>query len=91
MMADFCVGQTQATLCITLYMLGLATGPLMLSPISKAYSQQWVYIPAISFMLTFSAGAAAAKGFAILLTCQFFSSFFCSVGITVREGTVTNI
>lgn len=67
MMADFCVGRTQATLCITLYTLGLATGPLVLAPISEDYGQRWVYIPAISFVLAFSAGAAAAKGFAILL------------------------
>ncbi|RHZ62845.1 hypothetical protein CDV55_105833 [Aspergillus turcosus] len=90
-MADFCVGRTQATLCITLYTLGLATGPLVLSPISEAYGRRWVYIPAISFVLAFSAGAAAAKGFAILLTCRFFSGFFCSVGIAVGGGTVADI
>ena len=90
-MADFCVGRTQATLCITLYTLGLATGPLVLAPISEAYGRRWVYIPAISFVLAFSAGAAAAKGFAILLTCRFFSGFFCSVGIAVGGGTVADI
>lgn len=90
-MADFCVGRTQATLCITLYTLGLATGPLVLAPISEAYGRRWVYIPAISFVLAFSAGAAAAKSFAILLTCRFFSGFFCSVGIAVGGGTVADI
>jgi predicted MFS family arabinose efflux permease len=90
-MADFCIGRTQATLCITLYTLRLAAGPLVLAPISKAYGRQWVYIPAISFMLTFSARAAAAKGFAILLIYQFFSGFFCLVGIAVGGGTVANI
>jgi MFS family permease len=90
-MAEFCVGRTQATLCITIYTLGLATGPLVLAPISEAYGRRWVYIPAISFVLAFSAGAAAAKGFAILLTCRFFSGFFCSVGIAVGGGTVADI
>lgn len=90
-MAEFCVSQTPATLYITIYTLRLATGPLVLAPISKAYGQQWVYIPAISFVLTFSAGAAAAKGFALLLIYYFFSGFFCLVGITIRGGTVTNI
>jgi MFS family permease len=90
-MADFCVGRTQATLCITLYTLGLATGPLVLAPISEAYGRRWVYIPTISFVLAFSAGAAAAKGFAILLICRFFSGFFCSVGIAVGGGTVADI
>ncbi|KAF4219056.1 hypothetical protein CNMCM5878_003911 [Aspergillus fumigatiaffinis] len=90
-MAEFCVGRTQATLCITIYTLGLAIGPLVFAPISEYYGRRWVYIPAISSVLAFSAGAAAARDFAIFLVCRFCSGFSCSAGIAVGGGTVADI
>lgn len=90
-MAEFCVGRTQATLCITIYTLGLATGPLVFAPISETCGRRWVYIPAITSVLAFSAGTACAKVFSIFLVCRFCSGFCCSVGIAVGGGTVADI
>lgn len=90
-MTEFHINRTEALLSGTLYMLGLAFGPLILAPLSEFIGRRWLYLVTSSSMIIFAAGAGAARNFATHLICRFLCGFLGSAGIAIGAGTLVDV
>lgn len=91
LMAEFNVSQTAAILSGTLYMLGLAFGPMIMAPLSEFIGRRWLYLVTSSNIIAFAGGAGAAQNFATHLICRFFCGFLGSAGIAIGAGTLLDV
>lgn len=90
-MAEFKISTTVALLSGTVYMLGLAFGPLILAPLSEFVGRRWVYLATSSSIVAFAGGSGAAQNFATLLVCRFFCGFLGSAGVAIGAGTILDV
>lgn len=73
MMEEFGIeSSTIITLGMTTYMAGLATGPLVLAPMSELYGRRPVYLISLFLFLVFLLPACLAKNFVTILVVRFF-------------------
>lgn len=91
LMEEFNVSQTKALLSGTLYMLGLAFGPMIMAPLSEFVGRWWLYLVTSTSIVTFACGAAASKSFATLLVCRFLCGFLGSAGVAIGAGTILDV
>ncbi|KAL3423626.1 major facilitator superfamily transporter [Phlyctema vagabunda] len=90
-MIEFGVGQTVATLGISLYVLGFAIGPLLWAPLSELYGRQVLFIGTYAALTAFNAGAAGAKNIQTLLLMRFFAGAFGSSPLTNAGGVIADM
>ncbi len=91
LMTEFAVSRTVAILSETMYMLGLAFGPMIMAPLSEFIGRRWLYIATSSSIIAFSGGAGAAQNFATYLVCRFLSGYLGSAGIAIGAGTILDV
>ncbi|KAJ8102607.1 major facilitator superfamily domain-containing protein [Lipomyces tetrasporus] len=88
---EFHISSTVATLGLTLYVVGFATGPLVFAPMSEVYGRNVVYIGSwIPFML-FQIGCALSKNAATLLVSRLISGIAGSSPLSNAGGTLGDI
>ncbi|KAF2841102.1 putative bicyclomycin resistance protein [Patellaria atrata CBS 101060] len=87
----FGVSPTLAILPFTLYVLGLAFGPMLAAPISETVGRRPVYFLTLPISIPFMAGAGFAQNFHTLLICRFFAGFFGSPTMAVSAGTAQDL
>jgi MFS family permease len=90
-MTEFNVGQTEALLSGTVYMLGLAFGPLIIAPLSEFIGRRWLYVVTSSSIVAFAGGSGAARNFATHLICRALCGFLGSAGIAIGAGTILDV
>lgn len=90
-MTEFNVNRTEALLPETLYMLGLAFGPLIMAPLSEFIGRRWLYLVTSSSIIAFAGGSGAARNFATLLICRFLCAFMGSAGVAIGAGTILDV
>ncbi|OAL21792.1 hypothetical protein AYO22_07734 [Fonsecaea multimorphosa] len=90
-MAEFNINRTAALLPGTLYMLGLAFGPLIMAPLSEFVGRRWLYMVTSSSIIAFAGGCGAAQNFATLLICRFLCAFLGSAGVAIGAGTILDV
>lgn len=86
-MAKFHVSSTAALLPLSLYVLGLAFGPVLAAPISETRGRKVVYLVSIPLAALFTLGAGFSQTIAALSICRFFAGFFGSPVLAVGGGT----
>lgn len=91
LVADFGISQTTGILGVTTYMLGVASGSLILAPLSEMYGRRPVYIIALSCFVLFCMASALAKNIETILVTRFFGAFCGSALISNAPGTVNDI
>ena len=79
----FNVSSTVALLGLSLYVLGLAFGPVLAAPISETRGRQMVYLVSLPIAALFTLGAGFSQTFASLVICRFFAGFFGSPVLAV--------
>ncbi|KAI9846206.1 MAG: hypothetical protein M1838_001367 [Thelocarpon superellum] len=84
---QFNVGSTVAILSLTLYVLGLAFGPVLAAPLSESRGRSVVYQASLPVFGLFMMGAGLAPNFATLAICRFFAGMFGSPPLAVGAGT----
>lgn len=84
---QFGVSTTVAILGLSLYVLGLAFGPVLAAPISETRGRRVVYIVSLPLAALFTLGAGFSNNFASLAICRFFIGFFGSPVLAVGGGT----
>ena len=89
--AYFNVSQTAAFLPLTLYVLGLAFGPMISAPLSETLGRRAVYLVTFPPFLLFTLGAGLAHNFATLLICRFLAGTIGSACLAVSAGTITDL
>ncbi|KAK4947623.1 hypothetical protein LTR10_013569 [Elasticomyces elasticus] len=90
-MTEFNITRTEALLPGTLYMLGLAFGPLIMAPLSEFVGRRWLYLVTSSSIVAFTGGSGAARNFASLLMCRFLCGFLGSAGVAIGAGTILDV
>lgn len=86
-MVHFHVSRTAALLGLSLYVVGLAFGPIIGAPISENYGRAVVYKSSMLCFMLFILGAGLSKSFASLLVCRFFAGFAGAPVLAVGGGS----
>ena len=86
-MKEFGISSTVALLGLSLYVLGLAFGPVVAAPISETLGRQAVYRVSLPLGALFTLGAGYSQNFASLAICRFFAGAFGSPVLAVGGGT----
>ena len=88
---EFNVSLTVARLGISLYVLGLAFGPILAAPISEASGRLAVYRLSIPLTAAFTLGAGFSQNMASLATFRFFAGFFGSPCLAVGASSIADL
>jgi MFS family permease len=90
--ADLHISSTIAsTLAVTLYVLGIAIGPMFMSPLSELYGRAPVYHAANMMFVAFIVGSALSQNLAQFLVFRFFSGCAGGTPMALGGGTIADI
>ncbi|KAF3933655.1 hypothetical protein ABW20_dc0101450 [Dactylellina cionopaga] len=89
--AEFHVSTEVATLGVSLYILGFATGPLAWAPLSELYGRRLPIIVANLGFAIFQIAVASAKDLQTVIICRFFGGLFAACPLAVVGGAFTDI
>ncbi|PWW79757.1 MFS general substrate transporter, partial [Tuber magnatum] len=76
-----------ATLMLTFYVFGWATGPLIFSPASEIFGRNSVYRPTWALFVLFNLGCGLSSNITSLLICRLFAGVFSSTATAVGFGS----
>lgn len=85
---DFDIGGELGTLGLSLYVLGLALGPMTLAPLSEYYGRTALYLVPYGTFLLCLAGTAVVQSLGGFFVLRLFSGMFASVTIANFGGTI---
>ncbi|KAK8243193.1 major facilitator superfamily domain-containing protein [Phyllosticta capitalensis] len=88
---DMGVSSKVATLGLSLYVLGLAFGPMSLAPLSEYFGRRPIYIYSYGIFLLFLMATALAPSVGVFLVFRIFSGYFASVTIANFGGTIADL
>jgi MFS family permease len=72
---------------VTLWVLGLAFGPVIAAPASETWGRKPVYQLSLPISMLFTLGGGFSKSFASLLVCRFFAGLAGASVLSVGAGT----
>lgn len=79
----FHIGTVTAILCISLYVVGFATGPMVWGPGSELYGRKPMLTIGMAGFTMFAFACATAKDFQTLVICRFFMGAFGTTTLVV--------
>ncbi|KAF8433453.1 major facilitator superfamily domain-containing protein [Terfezia claveryi] len=92
MMKDFGItSKTILALGMTVFMIGLAFGPLVLAPMSELYGRRPVYILTLGLAFILVLPACFANNYGTILAVRFIGAFMGSVSLANAPGTLGDI
>ncbi|KAK7753328.1 hypothetical protein SLS62_004618 [Diatrype stigma] len=83
--------RTLATLSVTVYLLGFALGPMIISPLSELFGRLPVYHVANVVFVAFVVGNALSKNIAQFIVFRFLSGFAGATPLTIGGGTIADV
>ncbi len=88
---DIGVSPHTATLGLSMYVLGLAFGPMSLAPLSEYFGRKPVYIVSYGIFLLLLLGTTYVETLGPFLVLRFFSGYFSSTTISNFGGTIADL
>lgn len=88
---QFHTSTTVALLPLSLFVLGIAFGPMLAAPISETYGRRPVYFLCLPIFGLFILGAGFSKNLASLLVTRFLAGVFGSPALSVGAGTCADL
>lgn len=88
---DMHVSSQVATLGLSMYVLGLAFGPMSLAPLSEYFGRRPVYILSYAIFLCLLLGTASVESLGGFLALRVLSGYFSSVTISNFGGTIADL
>ena len=88
---DWGVSSEVATLGLSLFILGLALGPMTLAPLSEYFGRSPIYISSYGVFLLFLIGTATVQNLGGFLALRILSGLFSSVTIANFGGTIADL
>lgn len=83
--------KTLGIFAVSVYLLGMALGPLVLSGISEVHGRAIVFHVCNVLFLAFSIGTATATSMGMLIAFRFLMGFAGSSSVTVGGGTIADV
>jgi MFS family permease len=90
-MYKFDVSHTAALLPLSLFVLGLAIGPMLAAPISETLGRAIIYKFSMPLYMLFILGASFSRSFAGLLVCRTLAAMSGAPCLAVGAGTVADL
>lgn len=87
----FGVGRVVAILPTSLYILGIAFGPMFFAPLSETFGRKFGVYGPFFLSIIFAAGSASSDSFAALTITRFFSGFFAGAPVVSSGGVLADI
>ncbi|KAI8674965.1 MFS domain-containing protein [Fusarium keratoplasticum] len=91
MQAEFGNSRIVSTLGLSLFVLGIALGPLFMSPLSEFYGRRPIYLVSWTMYVIWIIPQAVAKNIETVLVGRFFDGFAGSAFLAVSGGTVGDL
>ena len=88
---DMHVSGEVATLGLSLYVLGLAFGPMTLAPLSEYYGRRPVYVVSYATFLFLLLATSYTHNLPVFLLLRLFSGYFSSTTISNFGGTIADL
>ncbi|KAI0301206.1 MFS general substrate transporter [Multifurca ochricompacta] len=88
---QFHVGKEVAILGVSLYVLGLGTGPLFSGPLSEVYGRNIIYRVSFTFFFVFAFPVAFAPNIAIFLLFRFVTGLCGAAFLSVAGGSISDM
>lgn len=88
---DMQVSAEVAVLGLSLYVIGLALGPMSLAPLSEYFGRSPIYIVSYGIYLLLVMGTALVGNLGGFLVLRFLSGFFSSVTVANFGGTIADL
>ncbi len=82
---------TFATFFVSIFVLGFASGPLLLAPLSELYGRVVIYNVTNFLFLVFTMLCAVSPNESTFLTLRFLSGFAGVATITIGSGTIADL
>lgn len=90
-MEEFHVSHEVSTLGISLYIWGMGTGGMFLSPISEFHGRKYVYISGLFMVFIFGFVPAFSNNIGSILFSRAIAGFFSSSFMSVASGTFSDL
>ncbi|KAF1923227.1 MFS general substrate transporter [Didymella exigua CBS 183.55] len=87
----FACSPTVATLGVTTFLVGFASGPMLFAPLSEALGREIVFRITMFLFFCFNIGCGLSPNLPALLILRFFSGFFGSPVVTNSGGCLADI
>lgn len=91
MIAEFGIGESEGILGVTTYLLGMASGSVVLAPLSEMYGRRPIYLIVMALFVVFVIPCAVAQSMATILVVRYFGAFCAAAMISNAPGTVNDI
>lgn len=83
--ADLHLGESQAQIAFSIFVLGQAFGPFVIAPMSEVLGRRPVWIACNIFYIFWNSICPVGKSRAVLIIGRFFSGAGASCGVVVRN------
>ncbi|KAI8725590.1 MFS domain-containing protein [Fusarium sp. LHS14.1] len=91
MNAEFHVSNIVATLGLSTFVMGIALGPLLTSPLSEYYGRRPIYLVSWAMFTIWTIPCAVAQNIETMIIVRFFGGFAGSTFLSVAGGTVGDV
>ena len=91
MQKQFGISDSEGILGVTTYLIGMATGSVILAPLSEMYGRRPIYIVALGLFLLFVLPCALAENIETILVTRFFGAFCAAALISNAPGSINDI
>ena len=88
---EFYISQEVATIGLSLFVVGLAVGPMFVSPLSESYGRRPIYLVTTFFFVVFNIQCAVAQNAAIMLVGRLLDGLAGSAFLSVAGGSVGDL
>ncbi|GFF48771.1 uncharacterized transporter C794.04c [Aspergillus lentulus] len=88
---EFHVSSEVTTLCLSLYVLGFAIGPVLLAPLSEYFGRQPVYVVSWSLLFIFQLPLALAPNIGTIIVCRFLAGCAGGAPLTNTGGSISDL
>lgn len=89
--AEFEIGSVTATLGVSLFVLGFATGPTLWAPLSELKGRRLPILIAMFLFSVFTIGVAVAKDVQTVMICRFFAGFAGACPLSVVAAVFSDM
>ncbi|CAN8103430.1 unnamed protein product [Discula destructiva] len=89
--STFGVSDEVTTLCLSMYILGFAIGPMFLAPLSEFFGRSPVYISTWLVLVLLHIGLALAPNIGTIIAIRFLAGFSGSAPLTNSGGTISDL
>ncbi|KAH7143485.1 major facilitator superfamily transporter [Dactylonectria macrodidyma] len=91
MIAEFSTTPFITTIGLSIFVLGIALGPLLTSPLSEWYGRRPVYLVSWSFFIIWTITAAVSKNIQTMIVGRFLAGFTGGTFLSVSGGSVWDV